>query len=247
MINDKKILSVVTARGGSKGIPFKNVVYLLDKPLFIWSVEASLKSKYVDLTVVSSNCEKVHKYFCIFKRKNNISDEKLKFIKRPDNISTDISINEDALIHSLSYLECMDYNDFNTVINLQPTSPVRLNGLIDKCIEKYENGSYDSLLTGQKITPFLWRKEDKWIYNVDKNDCCKRKMRQQFREDEFLWHDNGSVYIVNKDILIEKKCRIGYNPCVFETDDLNSFQIDNKFDFSIIENIIKVRRLNSLI
>lgn len=249
MINNKKILAVVTARGGSKGVPFKNVKTLLGKPLFLWSVLQGLNSKYIDKTVVSSNCDKVFSEFHNFSNKNPhfAENNKLKFIQRPDEISTDTSKNEDALIHAIHWKRDIFKEEYDIILNLQPTSPCRLDNLIDKCIELYENGGYDSLLTGNKITPFLWRKEEKWIYNVDKNDCCDRKMRQQFREDEFLYHDCGSIYLIKKDILLEKKCRIGYNPAIYEVDYLNSLQIDTEFDFDLIENMLKARNINSLI
>ena len=261
MINDKKILCVITARKGSKGITGKNYNDLFGKPLFMWSVLAAMNSKYVDRVVVSSNCDNVYSHLDKFAKReldlcrcNRVtpSSKMPFFIKRPEEISGDLSKNEEALIHSIQYLKDKDNEEFDIVINLQPTSPCRLDFLLDRCIIKYNEGSYDSLLTAIKITPFLWQKiNGKWEYNVDKNGCCNRKMRQEFLEDdensEFLMHDNGNIFISNVKMLLETKCRVGSNPCVFETDKLNSLQIDEEFDFELIENMAKVRNLKSLI
>ncbi len=251
MIGNKKVLAVILARKGSKGIPGKNYRDILGKPLFIWSVQAALESKYIDKIVISSNCPncKLAYYKCLVEKTIDTNDMtkqgRVEWIDRPDEISDDLSKNEEALIHTMDYLGS---DKFDVVINLQVTSPCRLERLVDRCIEEYHEGGYDSLLTGSLTTPFLWRKKDnKWIYNIDYNDCCNRKMRQQFSEEEMLLHDNGNLYLTNSKILLDRECRIGYNPCIYETTGLNNLQIDEEFDFKLIENMAKAMGLESLI
>lgn len=258
MIGNKKILSIITARAGSKGIPGKNYRELLGKPLFIWSVLASMNSKYVDTTIISSNCNECSTFFAKFLLTNRkmIEDEEkdVLFQFRPEEISGDLSKNEDALIHAYE-MQKKNEKDFDVIINLQPTSPSRVGltkGLLDECIEMYQSGGYDSLLTANKETPFLWQKiNGKWEYPVDKNGCCNRKMRQEFidndEESEFLLHDNGNIYIVDTKILLDKQCRIGYNPCIYETHGMDSLQIDTEFDFKLIEEMSKVYGISSLV
>jgi len=282
MINNKKILSVITARGDSKGIKNKNVRELMGKPLFMWSVLASLNSKYIDMTAVSSNCSKVHKILNKFTepminrrvdehmRKEAYSDTIPFYVQRPEEISGDLSINEEALIHAVNFYKDRDKKEFDIILNLQPTSPVRLNSLIDKSIEAYINGEHDSLLTASEVTPFLWQKiKGKWDY-IDRNfsfayvkkpyqsseqyqliksfdDCCERKMRQEIEsENKLLYHDNGNIYLTDTKVLMNNKCRIGKNPIVFPIDKLNSLQIDTEFDFKLIENMIKSYNLENL-
>ena len=156
----------------------------------------------------------------------------LLFCRRPDEISGPLSKNEEALIHALHWMKERDGVDYEVVINLQPTSPCRTNNLLDACIEAYSEGGYDSLLTATKDTPFLWQLiNGKWEYTVDKNNCCDRKMRQEFKEEEFVYHDNGNIYLVESNILLDRNCRIGYNPCVYETSGIDTVQIDEEFDF----------------
>lgn len=246
MINGKKILCIVTARSGSKGIPGKNYRDLLGKPLFVWSLEAGLQSKYVDDVAISSNCKECKR---IYDEEEHLSEflgeeQKAIWVQRPEEFSTGTSKNEDALIHVLNTLD----EQYDIVINLQPTSPCRRDGLLDKCVEEYYRGDYDSLLTASKDTPFIWQKiNGEWRYPVDKNDCCERKMRQEFDEDEFVYHDNGCIYITDVNVMLKTECRIGNKPCVFETSGLDSLQIDEEHDFMLIEQMAKVKGLTALI
>jgi len=269
MINNKKILSVITARKGSKGIKNKNVKELMGKPLFEWSVLASLNSKYIDITVISSDSELIEERYIDNIRKDK-KWKKVSFIKRPKEISGDLSTNEEALIHAYNWMKEIEDTEFSVICNLQPTSPVRLNGILDKSIEAYINGEHDSLLTALEVTPFLWQKiKGKWDY-IDRNfsfayvkkpyqsseqyqliksfdDCCDRKMRQQIEsENKLLYHDNGNIYLTDTKVLMNNNCRIGKNPIVFPVDKLNSLQIDTEFDFKLIENMIKSYNLENL-
>ncbi len=257
MIEDKKILCVVTARAGSKGIPGKNYRDLLGKPLFMWSVLAAMESKYVDQVIISSNCDECHKAYDKWYREESLfvldgysdtfdsSNMRLHWLQRPDEISGALSKNEDALIHA--YKEELEFQfDADIIINLQPTSPVRLDNLLDRAIEAYHDGGYDSLLTATKDTPFIWQKiHGEWRYPVDKNDCCERKMRQEFEEDEFIYHDNGNIYLVDSGVLLDTECRIGHNPCIYETMGLENKQIDDDIDFEFIETMLKMKDIDS--
>jgi CMP-N,N'-diacetyllegionaminic acid synthase len=258
MINNKKILCIIPARAGSIGLPGKNYRDLFGDPLFMWSVMAAEKSKYIDYVCVSSNCPYVkdiflsYKNLSIFLRQNKKLFLQLKFVDRPDEYATSTSKNEECLIHAEKYLKEKLKINSDIIMHLQPTSPIRNNNLVDRCIEEYEKGGYDSLLTGPKDTPFIWQKiNGKWEYTVDKNGCCHRKMRQDFinneKDSEFIWHDDGNVYITDTNILLERECRLGDKVCVFETDKLQSIQVDEENDFVLIEAIAKSRKWKSLV
>jgi len=255
MINDKIILSVVLARGGSQGIPMKNVKELCEKPLFMWSVDASLQSDYVDYTVVSSNCNKCKEIFNDFiddqefSRKEDEPDirDKIAWIDRPEEFATATSKNEEAMIHAIEFLKKKGM-EHDSIVTLQPTSPCRYNKLLDKCIKEYYDGEYDSLVTGKIDTPFIWRKErGEWVYDVDKYDCCDRKMRQEYLPDDLVGHDDGSIFISDIEMLLRTKCRIGKKTYFYETDKLQSLQIDEEIDFQLIENIVNLKSMKSLI
>lgn len=128
-----KILAIIPARGGSKGIPRKNIQQFAGKPLIAWSIEASKKSKLLDMCVVSTEDEEIAK----------ISQKYgAKVLSRPDKLATDeastISVLQDILTEM----------DADVIVLLQPTSPIRDPDLIDKCITKFLETDADSLATG---------------------------------------------------------------------------------------------------
>ena len=255
MIEGKKVLAVVLARAGSKGVPLKNVRMLSGKPLVIWSLLAALQSKYTDYIVLSSNCSEVKKSYLDFR--NEITKEqrsKLFWIQRPNELATDISTNEEVLLHTYNHFNKFLKKDIDYLITLQPTSPVRLSveidgeiiSLVDACISSCYDLGHDSLLTVSEHTPFFWRiNKHRAKYILGEDQCCKRKMRQELKNDDFFYHDCGNLYITEKNVLLNNKCRTGNNPKLVRVSKLESLQIDEEEDFALIENMIKVRGYNS--
>jgi CMP-N,N'-diacetyllegionaminic acid synthase len=238
-----KILTVVTARAGSS-LKNKNFRIINSKPLFIWSILSALNVKEIDKIRISSNCSEVRDIFYTYISTDELfikNKDRLIFINRPNEISGPMSKNEEALQHAVVSLK--EYYKFepDMIINLQPTSPVRNNELLHNCIEAYKNSGCDSLITVQKITPFMWQKINKESHFELKCyfDIYNRKMRQSFSEEEFFLHDSGNIYCVNKDILMKTNCRIGNNPYLFEITDYQALQIDSEFHFDIIEQMSK--------
>lgn len=143
MYNGKKILAIIPARGGSKGIIKKNLQQLGNVPLVEWTVIAAKYSNYIDCVHVSTDDEEIFEL-------TNLMGATNPFY-RPSSISQDSSTTNQAIKFSLDEFVKIG-QEFDLVIELQPTYPFRLNGLIDDCIEsffEYENA--DSLITVVKI------------------------------------------------------------------------------------------------
>jgi N-acylneuraminate cytidylyltransferase len=111
MYKDKKILALITARGGSKGIPKKNIKLLGNKPLIVWTIESALSSKFIDKTILSSDCDEI-----IDIAKSNGCE--IPF-KRPCDLAKDESSSIDVILHALSFYKDYDYlsYDFLVVLN----------------------------------------------------------------------------------------------------------------------------------
>ncbi|HHL40443.1 MAG TPA: acylneuraminate cytidylyltransferase family protein [Deltaproteobacteria bacterium] len=126
-------MAIIPARGGSKGIPGKNIVDVAGRPLIAWTIEAAARSSLVDRCVVSTDDER-------------IADVSRGFgaevLMRPAELATDEASTLSVLTHVARRLPC------ETVVLLQATSPIRRAGLIDECIREFEEGGYDSLATG---------------------------------------------------------------------------------------------------
>ena len=245
MINDRKVLAVVTARANSRGLPGKNYKPLLNIPLVMWSVKAAFHCKYIDTIFVSTNCPEVNQI--VHKWVGSSHDDekmyghcgpKVHVVNRPEELATPSSKNEEALLHAVQHYE-EHYNETPYyVVNLQPTSPVRTNHLLDRCLESMYDSECDSLLTVSKHTPFFWRIQDGSPQPT--YDPKNRPMRQDIKDEDFYFHDNGNVYAMTTEVLSTTLCRIGTNPFLYETDPYQSLQIDTEFDFLLIEKMSEI-------
>ena len=229
-----KILAVITARAGSKGVVGKNYRNICGKPLFLWSVLAALESKSIDLIAISSNCPIIKSKSIPYLEKYS---SRLIWIQRPDEYCDDLSISEHALEHAYNYA-CLNHNyNADYVALLQPTSPIRKKSLIDEAVSVVRKYSSCSLLTVSKHTPFFIQKKDDsvfWHYNR-----LDRPMRQSIPDDHFYYHDDGCLYLTSKDVLLNEQCRLSSNPYLFLNDEYSSMQVDSEEGFVIIESVMK--------
>ena len=211
-----KIVSIITARGGSKGIPKKNIIDLNGKPLVSYSIEAS-KNSNVDETWVSTENEEIQ----------NISiNYGAKVIERPKELADDI-IHPDASIIHLS-----QNVDFDWVVFMHPTSPLIKSEYINKGIEMIKTGKYDSVFSGTK---------EHWIPRWDKNvnpvdwDIYHRPRRQDKPE---LYIENGMFYITNRECLLSSGLRYSGKMGIVEIPLKDSFQVDSLEDLELIRRLL---------
>lgn len=236
MNSNKKYLTIILARGESKRLPRKNILNLCGKPLIAWTIEAGLKSKYIDEVIVSSE-------------NDEILDIAKKFgartIRRPDEISTDTSTTYDAIEHAISTLDKYEF-----VILLQPTSPLRNEKHIDDAIEYLEEKNADAVISLCKMDD-----HPSWCNTLDKDlsmvEFLKDNVINKRSQDlEQYFRLNGAIHICKVDrFLKEKGFFIKDNIYAFEMDRESSVDIDEKIDFKLAEALIgqyhkKVSTLN---
>ena len=216
----KNIIGIIPARGGSKGIPRKNIIDFNGKPLIAWSIEQAKQSKYISEVYVSTDSEEIAEIS---------QDFGAKVIIRPDNISGDFATTESALNH---LLDCIDL-DIDYVVLLQATSPLRKNNDIDNAIEVIINGKSDSLLSVVDSHKFLWKEINGNLQSIN-YDYNNRKRRQDF-ETEF--QENGSFYICKPEILIKQNNRLGGKISKYIMKQWQQFEIDTIEDIEICETM----------
>lgn len=226
------MLCVIPARGGSKGIPKKNMVKISGLPLVAYSIKAALGAGLPESNiVVSSDDDEILKYVKVW----NIYAH-----KRPAEISTDTSSTEDAMLDVVNNV--YPHRGFEGVILLQPTSPIRFHGRLTHAIETYQSGDYDSLLTVTKFYPFFWQERNDETLNrkswVSTYPPHVRPMRQEIPPEDLMYFDNGNIYITHIDVLMNMKCRIGVKPCIYQITDVEAMQIDTQLELQIIDRII---------
>ena len=224
MYNGKKIVSIIPARGGSKGIPRKNIQKLRGKPLIAYSILQSLNSKYVDRTIVSTEDDEISKISQVYGA---------EIITRPNELAEDTTPTDPVILHALDHLVKENYQP-DYVVLLQPTSPIRRNDDIDSAIKLLISSSGDSLLSVRENDSFLWTQKGESI-NYD----YLNRPRRQDKDWEFV--ENGSIYITKRETLVNMKNRLGGKIILYLMPHWASYEIDTMFDFKIIEYIMNLK------
>lgn len=188
----KKILAIIPARGGSKGIPGKNIYPLAGKPLLAWTVAAALKSKYIDRVVVSSDDDKI---LTVAKKFG------AEPIRRPKAISGDKAPFNKLIYHALDHLKNKEKYMPDILIYLQPTSPLRESKDIDKAL---------SLLKGEVTSVIgMYEVDNKFLksFVVDRKGHVKGAANDQFpfmnrQELPKTYMPNGAIYAIKTEIFL---------------------------------------------
>lgn len=127
------ILGITPARGGSKGIPRKNIRTIAGKPLIAWTIETASQSNLIDRYVVSTEDHEIA---------DVVAKYDVEVLQRPVDLATDDASTLSVLQHAISQIPC------DIIVLLQATSPIRKKGLIDECVREFIDNAYDSLATG---------------------------------------------------------------------------------------------------
>ncbi len=231
MINNNKILALIPARGGSKGIKNKNIINLVDKPLIAYTIEKALCSKYIDSVVVSTDSNKI----------KNVS---LKYgarvpFMRPKIFATDTAKTIDSVVHAIDTLKSLGEN-YDFLILLQPTVPLRNTQDIDGALEFFESNKYKSVASVCEVNnyPELIRtmNESNVLFNILNERSDKR--RQQMKN---YFYVNGAIYInriceINKDTILNDNMLGYFMPLE------RSVDIDTRNDLLVTDTLIRKER-----
>lgn len=219
MINNNKVLGIIPARGGSKGIPRKNIKLLAGKPLIAWTIEEAKKSQYLDRLILSSEDTEIittaKSWGC-----------EAPFV-RPAELARDDTPGIEPVIHALHQLgEHYDY-----VVLLQPTSPLRTVEDIDGCIRYcFQEGAPAC------VSVSLIDKHPYWMYTLDEHHrlypLFPVAQSIQRRQDlPPLYIENGAVYVAQKDFLLNRKSFTTEETLAYIMPPERSWDIDNESDF----------------
>ena len=225
MYKNKTFLAIIPARGGSKRLPRKNILDLNGKPLIGWTIEASLKSKYIDDIVVSSDDDK------ILEIAKNLD---VKTIKRPQKLANDTATTTDVLVHTINNMN----KKYDYIVLLQPTSPLRSEKHINEAIELLETKKADAVVSVCEMdhSPL-------WSNTLDDSLSMKGFLKDEVlnkrsQDLEKYYRLNGAIYICKTNKLLEEKSFfLKDNIFAYIMDKKSSIDIDEEVDF-ILANIL---------
>ena len=231
-----KILTIIPARGGSKGVPRKNIAMLNDKPLISYTISAALEADYIQDTIVSTDDAEIAD---IAKELGAL----VPFI-RPLNLSTDQAESSPVIEHALYFMEEFRGFKYDAILMLQPTSPLRTSQHINDSISLFNSKDCDSLVSivsvgGNHPLRMKLLDGDK-LSNYEVQGFWNMKPRQSLPP---VYIRNGSIYLISRDSFIKHKQLIGENCLGYLMSDIESINIDTRIDLLVAELLLKEAEL----
>ncbi len=235
MYKDKSILVVVPARGGSKGIKFKNIYPLAGKPLIAYTAETISLLDFVDRAVVSTDNEKIGD----IAKQYGLS---VPFL-RPPKLSEDIVSDWDVLVHALLKTEQADNRKYDVVLMLQPTCPLRKTQHVKDALNRLVEGGYDSVWTlsptDSKAHPLKQLVLQGDLIEYYDPQGANIIARQQLKT---VYHVNGAAYAITRECLLEKKSKKG-DRCSAIIIEEQLANIDTEQDIAFAEFLLQQKQI----
>ncbi|MGM0444387.1 MAG: cytidylyltransferase domain-containing protein [Fibrobacterota bacterium] len=221
--------ALIPARGGSKGVPGKNIRPFLGEPLIVHSIRQAAEA--VDDVWVSTDDEKIARIS---------RGAGAKIISRPRDISTDTATTESAVAHALDEIARLK-QPVDRVVLLQATSPLRPKGAVSNALARFEQTRCDSLLSISPTHRFFWRIDGDRA--VAEYDFLNRPRRQDMTADDIRYVENGSLYIFTRQSFAAHSNRLGGEIGYVIFDEVYSMEIDTETDFALLEKTAREHRL----
>ena len=220
----KKILAVIPARAGSKGIPRKNVRIMVDKPLISYAIENALKSKFITDIVVSTDDNEV---------KTIASKYRVQVINRPEFLCQDDVTLDSVVYHA--YSEMKQRGNYEIIITLQPTSPLLKAETLDVAIEEYIEKDMDTTISVVNRPHLAWGEENGEIVPLYKNRVNRQYLPPHYSET--------GAFVITNSKSISKESRFGKKIGMFEVPENESIDIDNQQDWVLAEAELNKKKI----
>lgn len=233
MYKKTEVIAIIPARGGSKGLPRKNLVSLGDYPLIYWTIKRAQNSKYIDRVLISSDDDEILDYSIAVGA---------EIIKRPAKYATDNSSSVEVLMHALDTLSIK--NTTKLIAFLQPTSPLRTTGSINKAIEYSLDNNYNYVMSVSSISksPYhMYLESDDNLLIPLYNPQNIKSARRQDLPNTFI--SNGAIYLVKANYFYKQQSFKPNEIHSFKMEDWESIDIDTMEDLEIAEKVISNKKL----
>ncbi|MDO4916758.1 MAG: acylneuraminate cytidylyltransferase family protein [Rothia sp. (in: high G+C Gram-positive bacteria)] len=225
-----RILCVIPVRGGSKGIPRKNLKPIAGKPLVAWTIEQALEAQValapehtLDVVVSTDDAElaEIAREF----------GAEVPFM-RPAELAEDTTATEPVIEHAIKFMDAAGRRP-DAVMLLQATSPVRLPGTLERAARQFAESDSDSMVGVIPIGPFIWAATEP---PTAQYEVVARPRRQELTRETFRYRENGSMYITKTGIYEEFHNRLAGKIELFMLDEIEGVDIDAPIDFSVAEH-----------
>jgi CMP-N-acetylneuraminic acid synthetase len=218
-------LGIIPARGGSKGIPRKNLSRLLGKPLIAYTIEAALQSRRLNRTIVTTDDAEIASVAAQW-------GAEVPFL-RPAELGADMTPMLPVMQHAVRHIE-QQGSSFDVICLLQPTNPMRSPQDIDGCIELLQESGADTVFTTLAVPH---EHNPHWVFEPDEAGFLRLSTGEATpipRRQELppAFHREGSVYVVRRDVLIERNTLYGPRVAGYPIDAQRSVNIDEPSDWT---------------
>lgn len=232
MINGKSVIAIIPARGGSKGLPRKNILPLCGKPLIAWTIDTAAKSRYVDLALVSTDSFEIAEIARHYRAA-------VPFL-RPADLATDQASSYEVIRHALDYCRTAQGREFDYVVLLEPTSPLREDDDVDRMLAALDNSAeeFDAIVSvgevslhpsimkrriGERLEPF-------WV------DLALTTRRQDNSPAYFPF---GVAYIAKTQALLAENTFYARRCMSFLVRRYQHYEIDDIYDLLCVESVMR--------
>jgi CMP-N-acetylneuraminic acid synthetase/spore coat polysaccharide biosynthesis predicted glycosyltransferase SpsG len=227
MIRDKKIVAVIPARGGSKGIPRKNARLLAGKPLISYAIKTCLDSRYIDSVFVTTDCP-------------NLKEISLKFgaytIDRDPKLAEDNVGLDEVIVDAVERLEEEKNLFFDIIVSVQATSPLISNKSIDTAIEQCIEKDLDTVVSVVNDNHLQWGFDNK----QEVIPFFQERKNRQYLAGRYK--ETGGFVVCKRDI-INTNTRFGENVNLFKVSKEESVDVDDRFDWWLAEKTLLRKRI----
>ena len=218
---------VIPARGGSKGVPGKNIREVAGKPLIVWTIEQALAVTEPLEVVVSTDDDEIASVA-------RAAGASVPFL-RPAELAQDTTATEPVVRHALATLDALG-TQASAVMLLQATSPVRLPGTLDRALAEFASTGVDSLVGVVPQAPFLW-----WAGDPPRADYAvdARPRRQDLTSETLRYRETGSLYVTRRWVYDDLDNRLGGRIGLFVMDEVEGTDVDTELDLAVAEQQLR--------
>lgn len=222
----ERVVALLPLRGGSRGIPGKNIKEMAGRPLCYWTLAAAANCPSIDAVYVSTDSTEIAAVATSL-------GLGVQVVNRPAEFATDTASTESVMLHFASVVP------FDLLVLMQATSPLLTSDDLTGAIEQFQQQDLDSMLSAVRVKRFFWAPDGTALnYNP-----AARPRRQDFAG---TFMENGAFYLTQRHILEQERCRLGGKMAVFEMPEDTAVELDAPEDWAIVEQALLARQRRDL-